>query len=90
MTIIFCLPTLNPVNSQSLNYTVVAVGIIAVFSIVLWFLWARRWFAGPLRELQEAERLGVDITEPGALESKELASEAKVSEGSDHKGSEKE
>lgn len=88
MTIIFCLPTLNPVNSQTLNYTVVAVGIIAVFSVVLWFAWARRWFVGPLRELQEAERLGVDITEPGALEAKELASETKVSDGSDRKGSE--
>jgi amino acid transporter len=32
ITIIFCLPTTNPVTSQTLNYTVVAVGIIAIFS----------------------------------------------------------
>jgi len=72
ITIIFCLPTTNPVTSQTLNYTVVAVGIIAVFSLGSWILWAHRWFVGPVREIQEAERLGVDISEPGALEKAEL------------------
>jgi amino acid transporter len=90
MTIIFCLPTTNPVTSQTLNYTVVAVGIIAIFSCGAWVTWAHRWFVGPLRELEEAERLGVDITEPGALEAKELAADSKVLDGSDTKGSEKE
>jgi hypothetical protein len=87
MTIIFCLPTANPVTSQTINYTVVAVGIIAIFSVGVWIVSARKWFVGPLRELQEAERFGVDITEPGALEAKELAEEKKVLEGSDTKGS---
>lgn len=67
ITIIFCLPTANPVTSQTLNYTVVAVGIIAVFSLTSWILWAHRWFVGPLREI-EAERQGIDISEPGAYE----------------------
>lgn len=35
-----------------------------------WFLWARRWFIGPVREIQ-AERLGVDINQPGAFEDAE-------------------
>jgi hypothetical protein len=68
ITIIFCLPTANPVTSQTLNYTVVAVGIIAVFSLTSWVVWAHRWFVGPQRELEEAQRLGVDPLEPGALE----------------------
>jgi hypothetical protein len=59
------------VDSQSLNYTVVAVGIIAVFALGSWVLWARRWFVGPVREI-EAERQGIDINEPGALERAEL------------------
>jgi amino acid transporter len=67
ITVIFCLPTANPVDSQSLNYTVVAVGIIAVFAVGAWLVWARKWFVGPVREI-EAERRGVDISEPGALE----------------------
>jgi hypothetical protein len=59
------------VTSQTLNYTVVAVGIIAIFSLSAWLLWAHRWFQGPVKEIQEAERLGVDPTEPGALEAAE-------------------
>lgn len=42
ITIIFCLPTANPVTSQTLNYTVVAVGIIAIFSLGAWVLWAHK------------------------------------------------
>jgi hypothetical protein len=49
----------------------VAVGIIAIFSLTSWVLWAHRWFEGPVKEIQEAERLGVDPTEPGALEAAE-------------------
>jgi amino acid transporter len=73
ISIIFCLPTLNPVSSQTLNYTVVAVGIIAIFSLTSWVLWAHRWFVGPVTELEEAAALGVDITVPGELEKAEAA-----------------
>jgi len=78
ITIIFCLPTANPVTSQTLNYTVVAVGIIAVFSLGSWFLWAHRWFVGPVREVQEAQRWGVDLLEPGALEKAEMEAETEA------------
>lgn len=50
----------------------VAVGIIAVGSLGSWVLWARKWFVGPVREIEEAQRLGVDPLEPGALERAEL------------------
>ncbi|KAE8449907.1 hypothetical protein EG329_007384 [Mollisiaceae sp. DMI_Dod_QoI] len=54
----------------TLNYTVVAVGIIAVFSNTVWLVTARKWFVGPRREVEEVEALGggVDLMEPGALE----------------------
>ncbi|KAK4246323.1 hypothetical protein C7999DRAFT_15557 [Corynascus novoguineensis] len=68
ITVVFCLPTANPVTSQTFNYTAVAVGIVGVFAVGLWVLWAHRWFTGPSAEVSEALRLGVDITEPGALE----------------------
>jgi hypothetical protein len=64
------------VTSQTINYTVVAVGIIAIFSLTAWALWAHRWFVGPLKEIQVAQRLGVDISEPGVLESVEAEIEA--------------
>ena len=70
ISVVFCLPTANPVDDQTLNYTPVAVGIVAVWTFGSWFLWARKWFTGPIRQI-EAERAGVDITEPGALEEAE-------------------
>jgi amino acid transporter len=63
ITIIFCLPELNPVNSQTLNYTPVAVGIIALWCVASWFLWARKWFVGPIRQI-EAEVAGVNVEDP--------------------------
>jgi amino acid transporter len=47
VTIIFCLPTVNPVTSQTINYTVAAVGAVTIWSVGSWVLWARRWFKGP-------------------------------------------
>lgn len=83
ITVVFCLPTANPVTSQTLNYTVVAVGIIGIGSILSWVLWAHRWFIGPAEEVTKAMRLGVDISEPGALEeTTENEKSVKVSEGS--------
>lgn len=70
ITVVFCLPTANPVTDQTLNYTVVAVGIIGVGAVAAWAAWARRWFVGPAAEVAEAMRLGIDPTEPGALEAK--------------------
>ena len=82
ITIIFCLPTANPVTDQTLNYTPVAVGIIAVGALLAWVLWARKWFTGPAAEVLEAFRLGVDATEPGALEAAEAAVKAVPEKGS--------
>jgi len=78
ITIIFCLPTLNPVSRETLNYTPVAVGILGAGAIGSWVLWAHHWFTGPAAEVAEAIRLGVDITEPGALEQREKAEEARA------------
>ncbi|CAN8105729.1 unnamed protein product [Discula destructiva] len=75
IAVVFCLPTSNPVTSQTLNYTVVAVGIIGIGAVGSWVVWAHRWFTGPAAEAMEAMHLGVDPLEPGALEQ----AEAKVS-----------
>jgi len=66
ITIVFCLPGIHPVTRETLNYTPVAVGIIAVGSIGSWLVWARTWFVGPIREI-EAERQGIDINDDEAL-----------------------
>jgi amino acid permease (GABA permease) len=67
ITIIFCLPNANPVNSQTLNYTPVAVGIVAAWAFGSWFLWARKWFKGPIRQI-EAEVAGVNTDDPEAID----------------------
>lgn len=64
ITVIFCLPELNPVNSQTLNYTPVAVGIILFWCIASWFLWARKWFVGPVRMIEE--EIGVEGGDSGS------------------------
>ena len=52
-----CLPLhisltqVNPVNSQTLNYAVVAVGIVVVYALGFWILSARKWFAGPIKQI---------------------------------------
>ncbi|KAJ2971081.1 hypothetical protein NUW58_g9516 [Xylaria curta] len=76
ITVVFVLPTANPVTSQTLNYTVVAVGIIAIGATTAWVLWARKWFTGPATEVTEALRLGVDLTEPRVEEINEKAAKA--------------
>nr|OQO24140.1 hypothetical protein B0A51_08983 [Rachicladosporium sp. CCFEE 5018] len=74
ITIVFCLPSLNPVTSQTVNYSCVAVGIVGIFAMGSWFLWAHKWFTGPIRQI-EAEALGIDIDTPGALEQLEMEKE---------------
>ena len=49
ITIIYCLPTENPVTTETLNYTPVALAVVAIFAFGSWFLWARRWFTGRCR-----------------------------------------
>ncbi|KAI2621317.1 amino acid/polyamine transporter I [Xylaria nigripes] len=70
--VIYVLPTANPVTSQTLNYTVVAVGIIALGAMTAWVLSARKWFTGPASEDTETLRLGVDPTDSQATDEKTL------------------
>lgn len=79
--VIFCLPTADPVTTQTLNYTPVAVGIVAVFALGSWFLWARRWFTGPVRHVEVVH--GPD----GQVKKKvELTTGQEVLEGADGNG----
>lgn len=47
ITIAFCLPVSHPISSQNLNYTAVAVGVVAIGALVSWAFWAQKWFNGP-------------------------------------------
>jgi hypothetical protein len=51
IAVVFCLPQLNPVNAQTLNYSPVAVAIVVLYSLGLWVVSARKWFTGPIRQI---------------------------------------
>ena len=65
-------------TSQTLNYTPVAVGIVAAWAFGSWFLWARKWFTGPIRQIEE-ERMGIPIADPAKMvEAEEMMKDRKV------------
>ncbi|KAI0299995.1 amino acid transporter [Multifurca ochricompacta] len=69
ISIVFCLPELNPVNSQTLNYAPVAVGIVITYAFGFWLVSARTWFAGPVKQIA-AEEMGINITDPAVMADK--------------------
>ena len=69
ISIVFCLPELNPVNSKTLNYAPVAVGIVLFYALGFWAVSARKWFAGPVKQIAGTPRavdcVGVVLTMTG-------------------------
>src|SRR3954463_2410193 len=61
ITVLFMLPTANPVTASTFNYTPVAVLVVLGFAGIWWMASARTWFTGPKvqgspEELAAAER----------------------------------
>ncbi|KAH9981655.1 APC amino acid permease [Russula compacta] len=69
ISIVFCLPQINPVNSQTLNYAPVAVGIVLTYALGFWAVSARKWFTGPVKQIAE-ERTGIDLAEEAVMSEK--------------------
>lgn len=44
----------QPVDSQTVNYAIVAVGIVIIYSVGFWLLSARKWFTGPVKQIAGA------------------------------------
>ncbi|KIW04598.1 uncharacterized protein PV09_04346 [Verruconis gallopava] len=44
---IFNFPTIKPVNSDTMNYTPAAIGVIMLISIITWVTTGHRYFTGP-------------------------------------------
>jgi amino acid transporter len=53
-SLIFFWPTANPVDQDTMNYTCVVVGGVAIIGGVYWMVSARHWFKGPLRSEHDA------------------------------------
>ncbi|KAH9981654.1 APC amino acid permease [Russula compacta] len=52
ISIVFCLPQAVPVNSQTFNYTPVALVVVLGYVLGLWALGARKWFVGPVKQVE--------------------------------------
>ena len=52
ISIVFILPQATPVNSQTLNYAIVAVGMVVLYSGTFWVVSARKWFKGPIKQIE--------------------------------------
>ena len=49
--VLFILPTARPVNSQNMNYAIVAIGGLLVIVFASWAFWGRTAFTGPVKTL---------------------------------------
>ncbi|KAL2904771.1 Amino-acid permease BAT1-like protein [Bienertia sinuspersici] len=52
ISILFSLPVSYPINTETLNYTPVAVGGLLILTVSSWVLRARHWFKGPITNIQ--------------------------------------
>ncbi|BGP16844.1 hypothetical protein JCM10213_003336 [Rhodosporidiobolus nylandii] len=66
ISVVFCLPTAAPIDSQTLNYCPVAVGIVLLYIFASWFLSARKWFTGP--------RMGAPATDGASIAAEKVSS----------------
>ncbi|KAL3702105.1 hypothetical protein R1sor_020127 [Riccia sorocarpa] len=55
LVVLFSLPTIYPIEANTLNYTPIAVGILLLYALGYWFLSARHWFKGPVGSLESKE-----------------------------------
>ncbi|KAK7682057.1 hypothetical protein QCA50_015021 [Cerrena zonata] len=79
ISIAFILPQVNPVNDQTLNYSIVAVGIVIAYSMGFWVVSARKWFTGPVNQLL-VENGSSHVTTPEEVERVEATESEKEKE----------
>ena len=54
-SIFFFWPTAYPVNEVDMNYTVVVVGAVFIFSMIYWLISARHFYVGPIGRHEEMQ-----------------------------------
>jgi amino acid transporter len=60
ITVLFMLPTVNPINFDNFNYTVFAVVAVIGFAGIYWLVSARKWFTGPRVQGTAAELQAIE------------------------------
>lgn len=55
--IVFLLPTQYPIQMKTFNYAPIALGIVLVLIMLWWIIDARKWFKGPVRNIDDPTKL---------------------------------
>lgn len=53
LVIFMTFPPYQPVNAQNMNYASLIFGAVLLLSVVLWFVYGRKVYYGPVREVIE-------------------------------------
>ncbi|KAI9358610.1 amino acid transporter [Zopfochytrium polystomum] len=61
ITVLFVLPTVNPVTPATMNYACVMVGAVAFGAAFAWVVSARFWFHGPIINVDDADKDAVEV-----------------------------
>ena len=61
--ITFNFPSVYPVNSENMNYTSAAVGVIMLIAALTWFTTAKKQFSGPEVHIEGVADVGSDAVE---------------------------
>lgn len=71
ISILFVLPTVNPITRDTFNYAIVAVGAVFLYASVYWLVSARNWFTGPRVQgtKEELEAIERDLAGVGSVAS---------------------
>jgi amino acid transporter len=75
-SIIFNFPTLYPVNSENMNYTSAALGVIMLISLITWITTGKKQFTGPeagnvVRAVEQVEGVEAAVQQNDNEKSKE-------------------
>jgi amino acid transporter len=66
MVIILCLPNVSPVTVLNINYSPLMLGAILVYAVAMWYISARHWFKGAIKNTkvqEEFERMSDSLSE---------------------------
>jgi len=53
INVLLMFPTLLPVTAKNMNYAVVIIMAVFIYATLSWIFSARKWFKGPIRNLEE-------------------------------------
>ncbi|KAJ0119954.1 mino acid permease [Diaporthe amygdali] len=79
VSVIFLFPTVRPVAADTMNYAVVILAFVLLFSLVYWFIAGRKYYVGPRTEAHVVD--GMIIKDPSESELRDREKNVNTTEG---------